>query len=90
MNSIDRPNLASSLAAFLFLLLVYGFAGRLDRVGAQGMERARKPIPLRLLCETADDPVSTDRPAPRVIRLVILHMPQPEPPVILHCESFEP
>lgn len=89
MNSIDRQTLASSVAVALYLLLVYGLVGELDCASEQRTESAHKPVPSRLLCETASNQAAHGQ-EPAAIHLVGQHATQPAFQVVLRCESFEP
>jgi hypothetical protein len=90
MNSVDRQTLASSVAVVLYLLLVYGLVGQLDCASEQRTEEAHKPLPSRLLCETASNRADPHGLGPGAIRLVGQYTSQPTSRVVLRCESFEP
>jgi hypothetical protein len=89
MNSIDRQTLASSVAVVLYLVLVYGVMGQLDCASEQRTDEAQRPIPTRLLCETASNDADPDGSGHGSIRPVG-HTSQPSPRVVVRCESFEP
>lgn len=90
MNSVDRQTMASSVAVIFFLLLIDGIVGELDCASEQGIERADKPGPSRLLCEPASNQAGPDGKVPTAIRRVGQCTSQPAYQVVLRCERLEP